>query len=395
MENILKQIKPSKEESSTIKKLVKQISTKIKIKNTKVELGGSGAKETNLSDSHDIDIYVKFNPKYYKSEKISKILESKINKLKPIKLHGSRDYFQLKYKDYTVEIVPIIEIQKAEQAQNITDISPLHTKWVKKHHRLVDQIRLTKAFVKAHNCYGAESYIGGLSGYVLEILTINSGSFNQFIKDISKYKLKTVIDYNKLIKNPYQHLNNSKLHSPIIVIDPVDKTRNAAAALTKEKFHLLQKACKNYLKNPTEKAFIKKQITIPKDVNILEITPSQGKKDVIGSKLLKSFNFLKKQIELEGYKLKKSGWLWETKAYFWFKVDKEKLSETIIKSGPFIKDQKNIIKFKKVNKNIYKKGNRYYSKIYRKHKNFKEFLKNLIKCTNLKDKIRKIQFISK
>src|SRR3989338_3799154 len=133
-------------------------------KSIKAILGGSGAKGTWLK-SFDADIFVLFDYGKFKdkSSELSDVLERILRKRfkNIIRLHGSRDYFQIRQGNFTFEIVPILKIQKAEQAKNITDASPLHFKWVAKHKKLVNEMKLTKQFCKAQNVYGAESYIKG------------------------------------------------------------------------------------------------------------------------------------------------------------------------------------------------------------------------------------------
>ena len=132
MLSVLEKIKPTKEEQVLVKKISYNILKKLqKIKNTKPVLGGSAAKSTFLKNDYDIDIFIKF-PQKYRHENISKILEKDLKKLFPkiIKVHGSRDYFQIQQDLYTFEIIPILNITNPKQAQNITDVSPFHTKWV-------------------------------------------------------------------------------------------------------------------------------------------------------------------------------------------------------------------------------------------------------------------------
>ncbi|MBD3252791.1 hypothetical protein GF386_03610, partial [Candidatus Pacearchaeota archaeon] len=54
----------------------------------------------------------------------------------------------------------------------MTDLSYFHVnhilKKIKKNKNLSDEIRLAKKFAYSQNCYGAESYIHGFSGYALE-----------------------------------------------------------------------------------------------------------------------------------------------------------------------------------------------------------------------------------
>ena len=108
-------------------------------------------------------------------------------------------------------------------ALNIIDISPLHTVFVKKHKKLNDEIRLAKQFCRAQDCYGAESYINGFSGYSCELLVIHYGSFKKLARKAAKWKPKVVIDILKKYKgkNPLEELNPSKTQSPLVIIDPV------------------------------------------------------------------------------------------------------------------------------------------------------------------------------
>src|SRR3989344_8066674 len=132
---IFVQVRPSKAEIEKHNSIVGSVLKKIKIPSAKAVLGGSGAKNTWLSGSTDIDIYVKFNYSKYKnkSDEISDILYKYLRKsFKITRLHGSRDYFQAKIKSYTVEIVPILDIKKSSEAKNITDVSQLHVDYVRK-----------------------------------------------------------------------------------------------------------------------------------------------------------------------------------------------------------------------------------------------------------------------
>jgi len=141
-------------------------------------------------------------------------------------------------------------LKKASEVVNITDISPLHSKWVNKFGKgLKDEIRLAKQFCKANKLYGAESHITGFSGYVLEILTIHYKGFKNLIKAITKWKPKVIIDTEKYHKKPLFDLDKSKTHSPIIIIDPVQKSRNASAAVDIEKFNKLIQYSKEFLKS--------------------------------------------------------------------------------------------------------------------------------------------------
>ena len=410
MQSVLKTIKPGKEEISNFNKVTKEFLTTLnsKLKDAKAILGGSGAKDTWLSGNHDVDLFVQFdNQKFSQeshliSEHLEKTLKKAFPKFKIERLHGSRDYFQLDYKELNFEVVPIIKINKSEEALNITDISPLHALWVnKKAQKLKDEIRLAKQFCRANKLYGAESHISGFSGYVLEILISYYGSFEKLLKASLKWKDKEVIDPEKHYKNKHLalfHLNNSKLQSPIIVVDPVDKERNAAAALSKEKMKQFQKVAKQYLKSPSEKLFVKEEISKEKLMKekghllFLTIVPVEGKHDVVGVKLLKAFEFLRD--ELSCFKVKKAGWNWnenDSEAAFYFILKEDKLSEFEVRNGPPLKLAEHVKHFKKVNKNTFTKEGKLFARIKVKHPNLEDFIKNLLSQEYFKEKVKKVK----
>src|SRR3989344_7885958 len=141
----LKGIKPSKEEEKKVMSTINEVLAKINksLKPSKAILGGSGAKGTWLKNAYDADIFVQFPYKAYmdKSARLSDILEKALKKSFVVeRLHGSRDYFRIRKKEFTFEVIPILAIRKAEQAVNITDVSPLHAKYVKAFGKYADDI---------------------------------------------------------------------------------------------------------------------------------------------------------------------------------------------------------------------------------------------------------------
>ena len=386
LNQVLKEIKPSKEEQEAVNKIVKEVLSRIKIKGAKAVLGGSGAKGTWLKNSYDIDIYVKFNYNNFKEKNISSILELNLKKSFNIeKLHGSRDYFQVKKQGFTIEIVPILEIKKADQAKNITDISQLHVEWVRNNSSeiLRDNIRLAKAFCKAQDCYGAESYIKGFSGYSLEILTIKYKTFNNLIKNIVKWRQKEIIGNKELAKK----LNLSKKQSPLILIDPVQDSRNATAALSEDKYNILKVAARKFIKNPNKSFFEKKKFDIEelkktsKKIIILDVIPLRKKEDVAGAKLVKCLEYIKKQLEFNDFKVKDHGFNWDKNAIFYFIMEKDNLEATKKHYGPPIKETLRLENFKEKWKGhkIFKEKTKVYTIIKRKFTKSSVFLKDFIK----------------
>lgn len=394
---VLEKITPTKEEEKLVKKLSFNILKKLeKIKDTKPILGGSAAKSTFLKNDYDIDIFVKF-PLKYKTKNISKILEKNLKKIFPkaIKVHGSRDYFQIKQDLFTFEIVPILNISNPKKAQNITDISPFHTKWVnsKTNQKLLDEIRLAKAFCKANHLYGAESYIRGFSGYTLEILTVYYGSFQNLIKSATKWKPGLRIDIEKYKSK----LNPSKVSS-LIIIDPVQAERNAAAALSEKKFNEFINLAKSFYHNPSKEFFEKKELDPQKlhGAVVIKATPLKGKEDVVGAKLIKILGYIKKELDREGFEVKEYDWDWDSEAILWYFVKKETLPLLKKHFGPPIKEKEHVKVFKEKYKNyqIKTEKGRIYVELKRKHTKVNDFVKDLISSDMyIKEKVRKIWLV--
>jgi len=387
---VLNKIKPDKKEEANLKAVVNELLNKIKIKDAVVSLGGSGAKNTWLKGNSEIDLYVGFNYNKFKDndKKISTLLKTALKKkFKVSLLHGSRDYFQIKYKNFTVEVIPILDIKKSDEAKNITDVSKLHVDYILKNSKLSDGMRLAKAFAKANNIYGAESFIGSFSGYILELLVIHYKGFKNLIKAASKWSSQTTIGNKDDIKN----LNISK-KGPLIFIDPVQKDRNAAAALSKEKYEKFIKICKQFLKNHSEKFFELKEEKIPKDALKIQFESLKDKKDIAGAKFVKAFKFIEMQLNLEGYNVKNSGWKWDGKnGTYWFSLKEKKLKPLIKKSGPPIKFKDDFERFKSKHKKVLVEKGKSFSYIKRKYPTLNEFLKYLFKLPNVKDNIKYIK----
>ncbi len=399
MKDVLQEIVPSKEQEKQFYATINLFINKLNknLKNAKSLVGGSAAKGTWLAKDHDVDIFVQYTKHEDLSDQLQKTLKRAFPKLTISRLHGSRDYFQLTFKEINFEVVPVVKISKASDAHNITDVSVLHAKWTKKHvQTLINDIRLAKQFFKANRLYGAESHIGGFSGHIIEILIIKYGSFKGLLKASTKWKPKTVIDVANLYKGKdvFFEMNTSKLHSPIIIVDPVDKTRNAAAALTIDKVKLLQKIAKAYLKNPSRNFFFKQEYTkdfvatkAKKNPYIyVKAFPKQGKRDVIGMKLAKSFSHILK--ELKEFEIIEAKWDWD----IMYCIVKTKSIEAIaIRKGPPLSMKQAVANFKKKNKDTYTKNKHIYAKILRKKTSLTDVASHAIKHEYVKERVNKIE----
>ncbi len=384
-------------------------------------IGGSYAKGTIVKKNHvDIDIFVVFSSNEKISDKLKSVLKKM--KIKFSEVHGSRDYYQVKedidnlgnssfdnskFSNKTIlgesnqakriaykiiyEIVPIFKIEKASEAKNITDISPLHVQWllskISRDEKLGKEIMLGKSFCYGTNCYGAESYISGFSGYALEVLIVYYKGFANFLKNAVKWKFgdkKIIIDPEKYYKNEKEilsGLNKSKIFGPLILIDPVQKERNVCAALSKETLDLFIENAKKFLKKPSEEFFYKKLINIKNlkskgKLHIITSYTNKDKIDVIGAKLKKFFDFLAYFSEKEGFRVIKREIEFDEnakEATFYFVI--KPLDEIIVKGPPMYIEQKHIQKFRKKWVNAFEEKGKLFAKTTRRFNSFGDLIK--------------------
>lgn len=385
LKEVLKKIEPAKEDITLIENSLKDFLERFqkKLKSLRIDaevfVGGSFAKNTVIrKDKYDVDIFVRFDKKY-DDKKISNLLSKALKPFKNIsKVHGSRDYFRLKVGPaFFIELIPVKKIKTLKEAENITDLSYSHVKYINKKIKslkILDEIRIAKAFCYANNCYGAESYIQGFSGYALELLIYYYKSFVRFANAVGKMTdEKIVIDIEKHFRNKQivlMDINSAKLDSPIILVDPTYKHRNVLAALSDDTFERFKLACKKFLKNPSIKSFELEKIDLEKikanakkkkyEFILLEAKTNKQAGDIAGSKLLKFYRHLSSEIGNFFY-IKKKGFNYNgKKAARYFFVVKDK--GEIIRAGPYLKDKKHVAKFKKKHKKTFQDKGRIHVK---------------------------------
>ncbi len=345
---------------------------------------------------YDVDIFVRFSPEYNDSEisgLLGKVMSNFCKKFGAVvKVHGSRDYYQIHTEGILIEIIPVLKIKKPSDAVNVTDLSYFHVNYVLKKlrriKRLVDDIRLAKTFVYAQGVYGAESYIHGFSGYALELLVLHFGSFEKFVREVAKMKVvkkeKVVIDDAGFYKNRAEvlnRMNQSKIAGPFVLVDPTFKDRNTLSGLSLESFIKLQKACKKFLKNPSKKFFevvdVDKKMRKFKNVKIVLVRTNKQAGDIAGTKSKKFFDFFVYQLRKE-FEVRRAEFEYDDEsnlAKFYFVLGAK--GEEIVR-GPPVANANHLNGFKKAHPNAFIKKGFAYARVLHKmsfENWFSEFLK--------------------
>ncbi len=342
--------------------------------------GGSVAKGTYLPLDHDVDVFVRFSLEYADlEEKLPDLLERALKQFAPTRLHGSRDYFQFVYQGYDFEVIPVLAVSDSSQARNVTDMSPIHVDYFRENGLgLEDEVRLTKQFSKAQGVYGAESYIRGFSGHVIDLLIMHYKSFYSLIKAAAAWKPPVVIDMERHHKDPLDVLNEAKL-SPLILIDPVQPDRNAAAALSQEQFDAFVSSAKKFLQAPSEAFFVVEEFR--KDLLLSRLSEHPGsavwvdmelfddKTDVAGARVRKSFERLVSQVRLSGFDIVEDGWHFDhTSACAWVCVAQEILEPSYEREGPPVSQETDAARFRDTHETVIEREGRLFARVERKER---------------------------
>ena len=375
LKNIKKRLRPEEKEHALIKRIEDAT-------DHDVRLGGSYAKKTHLKDDYDIDIYVQFDGPPY-TERLRNILDSANITYKEIQ--GSRNYFIVN-QDVEYEIVPVKKITKPEHAETVIDLSTFHIEYFNKkadkNPSLRDEVRLLKKFMKANRLYGSESHIKGFSGHVVDLLIIHYGSFKKTLQAVKNWGEETVIDHENLQDHPKLSINSSKLQSPLIVVDPTDPYRNAAAALSKENYERFKNIAREFLERPSEEFFTKKPFEdIVKENSkgktiMIEVRPLDGKEDIAACKIMKIKEYVTRQLTFNDFPIHWTGWEYGEPSRI--AVSTDRIDEEKIREGPPLEMDKHVQKFKKKYDETFEKNETIFAKTSRSYTNPETLLNELI-----------------
>lgn len=255
---VLKKVNPSDNDRKKVQDLARTLTEKVE-KATKencvkaeVRIEGSVAKNTWLRDCPEIDVFMQVPTTVPKSEfetVLLKIAKKATEEYKQIERFAEHPYIEAVVDGIWVNVVPCYKV-KAGKWLSATDRTPFHTDYLKPllNEKLSQEVRLLKQFMKGIEVYGAEIKVGGFSGYLCELLVLNYGSFIKVIQAASEWKEKTVVDKEKHYKTTTDAIKT--FEEPLIMVDPVDKTRNVAAAVIKDKLYEFIGAARTFLKKP-------------------------------------------------------------------------------------------------------------------------------------------------
>jgi tRNA nucleotidyltransferase (CCA-adding enzyme) len=259
---ILRRIEPTEEDrrraESLSSRLVSSLSELLGREGVEgeVRVEGSFAKDTWLRGENDLDLFVLLPPQAGE-EGLRRVVEvAKGLRGRKRERYAEHPYLQLEVEGYRVEVVPCFRVERAEERCSAVDRTPFHTRYVLE--RLDEgkrrEVRLLKGFMMGIGCYGAELSVGGFSGYLCELLILHAGSFRGLLEEARRWGPGTVVDPEGFYPDP----SKARLlfpDQPLVVVDPVDRTRNVAAAVSLPKLCTFVLACREFLRRPSERFF--------------------------------------------------------------------------------------------------------------------------------------------
>jgi tRNA nucleotidyltransferase (CCA-adding enzyme) len=331
-------VSPSAEERERLERVLGEALRRVKESVKRLNLDaevvavGSSVRDTWLPNNNELDIFVLF-PKGIGDKEVLGGLIIDIAKDafgEYEQNYAEHPYVRVRYSDFEIDLVPAFKILPGERIVSAVDRTPLHNSYVKEKLKRPNDVRLLKAFLKSIDAYGAEERVGGFSGYVCELLIINYGSFLKTIEEASKWGPRVYIDIEHHLTEEYAF---SAFNGPLILIDPTDPRRNAAAALTETQFNRFKVAARAFLKNPDIEFFtrglggekgrvsakqIEEQLSERRTrVLIIEISDLDLPRELLWSQAKRMARLLEEELKANGFDpLWVSGWTDERNKIF-------------------------------------------------------------------------------
>ena len=403
LEKVLKKITPTKKERELQARLAEKIISRVKAESGKhldVVLCGSNARGTHLRGDNDLDIFVLFPERLSRQEFETeglRIGKKVFRGHKWEKAFSEHPYIKGVIEGFDVEIVPSYKVSKAELKQSAVDRSPFHNEYLLKRlkGKKKGEARLLRQFLKGIKAYGADTKASSVPGYVVELLILEHGSFQKAIKAIAEWKQGHVIDLAK-----YWGKGEAKRlfkEAPLIVIDPVDRNRNVAAALSLNQFSRIVAASQAFLRKPSESFFFGKKerawplarlrkMLLKKELVAVRLSyPKKALADIVWGQINRFARKAEKQLQLNDFNvLRSEAWTDEKESIvIVFEVDSRVLQKSSVKAGPFVTDAKNSAAFLEKHSKVIAgpriEDGRWIIEIPRKHTLMGKFLQGFLK----------------
>jgi len=283
--DVSKRITPSRKERKDVLSLADNLVKRVKkaAENARVEarvrVEGSIAKGTWLRGEPDIDIFLQLPtsvPREALGTVCLRIAKEATKGSRHVERFAEHPYLEAFVQSTRVNIVPCYKAKPSEWL-SATDRTPYHTDFVRPqlNNMLRSEIRLLKRFMKGVGVYGAEIKVGGFSGYLCELLTMHYGTFVDVLKAAAAWRKPWTIDYQSYYKDREDEIHKI-FEEPLIVVDPVDKGRNVASAVRRERLIEFVAASRQFMLHPAREFFFPKLTRILSEKQLVRSIEKRG-----------------------------------------------------------------------------------------------------------------------
>ena len=215
-------------------------------------IAGSAARETFLADRLDVDLFLLF-PADLSDDRLREegLALAREVLTEPTLRYAEHPYLRGKFSGFTVDAVPGFAVTDPSKPRSPVDRTPFHQEYLA--HRetphLVAEIRLAKQFLRARGVYGSEARTEGFSGYLLELLVLEYGSFRGLLRAARDWSIPVRLE------EPGSEPPRLPAEVALVLADPVDPNRNVASALSRRNLGVFVVSARRYLERPDRSWF--------------------------------------------------------------------------------------------------------------------------------------------
>lgn len=352
---MLERVRPTADDRARMKEISNSILERIDLMarsrglDIKAILVGSAARDTWLAGDHDLDIFLGMP----ESSDLGVALQL-AREVAPVheEKYAEHAYVHAFVDGFEVDLVPCYRVTDASMLKSAVDRTPFHTKYIAvRIAGLEDDVLLLKQFMKGIGVYGSELKVGGFSGYLTELLVLRYGSFSEVLKAASSWRPGEVVDLEGHARGEH--------HEPLVVVDPVDPSRNVAAALTMDRMFQFVAASRCFLLHPDMEFFFPPAVKPLSDEELLVRIDERGSaliliefqapdvvEDVLFPQLRKAEDAVKALLERSGFSILRSNvGSYGDKAVLLFELDAWQLPRVARRMGPPVWEAEHLSRF--------------------------------------------------